>query len=162
MMTEIEREKLREFNRTKDFKAHDLKRRWETTSKIKRPTLSHIHQTQRQATCHPSKRLQEQIEKFISLYPEYIPSYSVETIAANYIMVGVFFKLGYLKTPIGPYIIYLTWMKWKYQGILRNKPKLRKKMYKIQQDLGIWEMLLKEADKVVEKHGDSILPHYKG
>jgi len=154
-------QRLRDFNTEKKLdksinKRHKSMSRWECHPDIQRPTLSHIHHTQRSATVHPSRVLQDKVSEFIRRYPQYITSYSVETIAANMIMVMVFFKLGYIESPTGPYLVYLTWMNWEQQQKLRDKPKIRQEMYNVMEQLGIQKLLLQEADKVVAKDGDYI------
>ena len=143
-MTLKEKEHLKVHNKSMDWNAYNNRRRWNSTQK-REVSLAHILQKGRQVKAHPSTKLKKAIQEFDRKHPQYKNSLSYETVGIMWLVIGYFFMKKNITAPIYNYLLYTLYMDWKEQRKFRDKPKVKKEMLKHLEELGIINLIFKEA-----------------
>lgn len=158
--SEATKQRLKTLTATTDWKKVNNMRRW-GHPEGRTITLVNIHHQQRNITIHASMKLRRHIERYLRIYPQYVSSHSVETIGANLVTATGFYLQGHIgEPPLSNYLLYLTWMDWKYQQKFMSSPKRKAVMYKHMEQIGIINLLFEEAQKKIIDKGIKLEPYY--
>jgi len=155
-MTEKEKEQLRKLNDKEKQKKYTQLKRWHT---LKSPIkLVHIYHTSKQAPgIHASVELKKRIEKIYQYNPQYKrPLANIDHVGSALVMVGVFHLLGYIDTPLYPYIMYTLYMNWDSQEKIRCSRRRQKELMYHIDSFHLISMILKEAQSWMDRHPDEL------
>lgn len=154
MATKIQQERLDKLNATTDWHKVNLKRRWGLTSSSERYqiNLAKVRHTTRNTGHHTPKKAQNLIDKFRRLYPEYPAVGQSEWVGKLLITLYAFHIKRIAPGPISHMLLYLCWDHTDVWGKFMDKPKKKLEMYNTFVKLGIPQLLIREANKLLKSN----------
>jgi hypothetical protein len=101
--------------------------------------------------------LRRRVEKIYQYNPQYKNTYKTSEGPTKYlVMMGVFHLLGYIDTPLYPYIMYLLYSEWKTQGKIRDNRRRQKELMYYIDSFHLISKILEEAQRWIDRHPDEL------
>ena len=155
---EAQEKRLKELNATTDWHKYNLKRRWGLTNSSDRYglNLATIWYTTHQTTLNPPKKLIAKVAEFTQKFPQYKDLVSARTTARMMITLYAFHLKGLATAPIHHLLMSITWYSSRGYRAFMDKPKQKVAMMDKFNQMGLPNMIIPLAKRLLEKEGMKI------